>query len=128
MFAMLQDKIYELGMSTDSNNIEIPTSFLEIGEPEAALSTATRKAYDKITLSLALQDAKEKFEATMVLAGVKSYKIINYSENFKQPGISRGNSRSVADEPSSPVEFGNINIEKSLSVQFEYVGGDLNIL
>jgi uncharacterized protein YggE len=129
MFALLQDRIYELGMVTDSNGIEKPTSFLEIGLPVAGLSLASQKVYEKNVMALAIQDAKEKFEATLALVGINSYKIINYSESSLPVSYVGDESRkAIGGQASAPVEFGKLTISKTLSVRFEFIGGNLDIL
>ncbi len=130
-FAILQDKIYGLGMPTNPNNIEEPTSYLEISAPQPGLSLANQKTFERKALTMALQDAKEKFESTIALAGIKTYKIVNYSEqpirqhrnvDDKYEGGDR-----AAPPIAAPIELGNMTIRKYLYVQFEYTGGDLNL-
>lgn len=130
LFAELQDKLYALGMEMNPNNTEQPLSYLEIGEPMAALSVETQRAQERRALALALQDAKEKFQSTLVLAGIDKYKIVNYSDSGLSPRPIGDESRkalSRASGEAAPVEFGLLTIGKSIYVRFEYTGGELNI-
>ncbi|MEY4615345.1 MAG: hypothetical protein RJB66_305 [Pseudomonadota bacterium] len=127
-FAEIQDRLYSLGMETDPNHLEKPTSFLEIGEPGVGISLAQRQEFENQALVLALNDAKEKFEKTLSIAGIDKYKIINYTDGGIIPRrIDDDARRSVAAPPPAPVELADILISKSVTVRFEYSGGSLNL-
>lgn len=130
LFATLQDKLYSLGMETNPTHLGEPTSFLEIGEPVPGLSPLRHQEYERKALALALQDAKEKFQSTLVLAGVDKYKIINYSENAILPRYEADETRRAVSPPASvaPVEFGKLTLTKFINVRFEYTGGELNLM
>ena len=128
LFADLQDRLYALGMESAPTRLEDPSSYLEIGEPLPGISSTLRQTYERKALTLALQDAKEKFQSTLLLAGIAKYKIINYSENAILPRNDMDEvRRSVAASPRAPVELGSLTITKFLNVRFEYTGGELNI-
>lgn len=129
-FAMLQDELYKLGMDTVPASREIPTNYLEINEPVVGISADRHKALERQALTMALQDAKDKFEATLVLAAVDKYKIVNYSENAIPPRYQADESRKAIGAPGAPapIEFGNLTITKFLNVRFEYTGGELNMI
>lgn len=131
IFATLQDKIYGLGMETTPGHIESPTSYLEISSPIAGLSLKSQKTIERQALGMALQDAKDKFESTIALAGVKKYRIVNYSEQLIMPrhssDESRDGGRAIAAPAPAPIEIGNLILRKTLNVRFEYIGDDLNL-
>ena len=128
-FADLQDHLYALGMDTNPSRTEAPVSYLEIGEPMPGLSPSTYRSLERQALNLALQDAKEKFQSTLSLAGIDKYKIVNYYESAPGPQFGRDESRKVSAPASgeAPVEFASLLVSKHLHVRFEYTGGDLNV-
>lgn len=128
IFAELQDKLYSLGMETNPSNLEAPTSFLEIAEPTVGISTPKRQEFERQTLVLALQEAKEKFEKTLAVAGIDKYKIIAYTDNGILPRRIEDEARRAVAAPSpAPVELADILISKTVTVRFEYTGGNLNL-
>lgn len=129
IFAELQEKIYALGMESSRESLEVPTSFIEMGSPKAGLSPLSLKNFERKALLEALRDAKEKFEMTISLVGIQSYKIVNYNESILVPGPFRDQTEKnrLISTPPAPIQFGNMKISKYLNVQFEYQGDNLNI-
>jgi uncharacterized protein YggE len=127
-FAEIQDRIYAMGKST-SREIEAPTDFIEMGAPAPGVKEATLKILERQALRLALQDAKEKFEVTMELAGVVTYKINRYSESQivthdQAEKFSRSHDGISAP---APVEFGHLSVHKILYVEFSFSQDALQI-
>jgi uncharacterized protein YggE len=129
-FALLQEEIYKLGMDTAPASSETPTNYLEISEPVAGISVELHKTLERQALAIALQDAKEKFQATLALANVDKYKIVNFSENAIPPRYVADESRKSIGAPNTPapVELGTLTITKFLNVRFEYTGGEMNLV
>ena len=130
-FAELQDAIYSMGMDTPADSVETPTNYLEITAPHSGMESASMRLLERKALAIALEDARAKFEATLTLAGIKSYVIASYSENgniappMPFPADSAG--RSHAPSVPAPVQFGQLLVKKSIQVEFDYNGGVLNI-
>lgn len=128
-FAKLQDALYSLTTESVSSVIDKPISHLEISVPMPGLSLKSKSILEKKALVNALQDAKNKFTESMSLAGVSTYTISSYTEDYRidRPYYPESGKSSGVGSMPAPVQFGFIKIAKSLSVQFNFEGQSLNM-
>lgn len=92
------------------------------------MSSETLVSLEKIALVEALKNAREKFQVTLALAGITTYKIAGYSDvgPTLRPQPEFEKSRAAADN-AAPVQFSQLKVTKMLNVQFQFEGGDLTV-
>lgn len=132
-FSEIQDLVYAqfLKPSIVQLNVGQPVTYVTLGTPVPQLYNSTRQNMEKKVLAMALENAIEKFKATMVSAcEITSYRIVTFAE--PSAGMSRpvAYGRSLSDETlghspgaTAPIEFDSLWIRKSLNVKFKFEGG-----
>lgn len=123
-FAAIQDELYSLRLDQPVNVISQPVSFLTIGMPSPGLRYDHYRKLELQTIAMAVQNAKQKFEASMLEANVTSYKIISYDESGSMmPYPTRGadwKSAPIANGGEAPLDFDQLTVLSRLTVKFEF--------
>jgi len=110
---------------------DMARTFVTVGTPTPELTRNHRRAIEKKAYDLALKDAKENFKAAISSCESQHPKIHSIREN-RDPGIVTPafprahfqalGADSMAEKSFAPVKFDDLEVAKTLSVDFEFDG------